>query len=396
MGHGKNRLTSIQVKNAGDGTLRDGGGLTLIRKNGKGRWIWRYQFMGRRRDMGLGSQETVSLADARTERDKWAAVAASGRDPIQAREQERLEAATAANDPTFKDMTSITFEAIRESLKGDGTAGRWRSPIDLYMIPAIGHRQMSAITPIEIRDALAPIWRKKHPTAEKAIQRTGMIFEHAQLSGVDCDPVAVKRAKHMLGAVDHKPQPIEATPWQEIPDLFQKLNSGGSVDECLKWCILNLTRSDACRGARFDEIEGDVWTVPPERVKGRRGRTEPFRVPLSPPALEIVASAAEWGGELLFPSPRAKTLSDQGLTKRLNAIGETGRVHGFRTSFRTWVQDTDACSFEVAETILGHTIGGRVERTYARSDLLERRRHAMNAWADYVTGSASGVVQLRR
>lgn len=74
----------------------------------------------------------------------------------------------------------------------------------------------------------------------------------------------------------------------------------------------------------------------------------------------------------------------------------TGRPHGFRTSFRTWVQDTEATSYEVAETILAHTIDAKVQRAYARSDLLERRRPVMEAWAQHVTGGAGSVVKLVR
>ena len=74
--------------------------------------------------------------------------------------------------------------------------------------------------------------------------------------------------------------------------------------------------------------------------------------------------------------------------------GEHGRPHGFRTSFRSWVQDTDACSFDVAETILAHTIDSKVVRSYARSDLLDRRRPVMQAWADYVTQSGANVVSI--
>lgn len=66
-------------------------------------------------------------------------------------------------------------------------------------------------------------------------------------------------------------------------------------------------------------------------------------------------------------------------------MGEPWRPHGLRTTFRTWVQDTDACSYEVAETILAHSIGAKVERSYARSDLLDRRRPVMDAWARHVT-----------
>jgi hypothetical protein len=58
------------------------------------------------------------------------------------------------------------------------------------------------------------------------------------------------------------------------------------------------------------------------------------------------------------------------------------------------VQDTDACPWDVSETILAHVIGGRVERSYARSDMLDRRRPVMQAWADHVTGTGVTTVQI--
>jgi hypothetical protein len=44
---------------------------------------------------------------------------------------------------------------------------------------------------------------------------------------------------------------------------------------------------------------------------------------------------------------------------------------------------------------IGHQIKGRVERAYARSDLLDRRRIVMDRWAAHVTGVGADVVQLR-
>jgi len=76
-------------------------------------------------------------------------------------------------------------------------------------------------------------------------------------------------------------------------------------------------------------------------------------------------------------------------------MGETGRPHGLRTSIRTWIQDNRTCDRDVAETILGHVVGSEVERTYARSDLLDLRRPVMEAWARFVTGEASAeVIQI--
>ena len=49
---------------------------------------------------------------------------------------------------------------------------------------------------------------------------------------------------------------------------------------------------------------------------------------------------------------------------------------------------------EIAEAALAHTVQG-VEGAYLRSDLLERRRTVMAAWADYLdTGASANVVPL--
>lgn len=393
----KHRLTVVGIKNAADGKLYDGAGLILIKDGSGGKWVYRYSHLGRRRDMGLGPYPTLSLAQARSIRDEWANVLAQGGDPIDERNrrQEEEVAARSKLDPTFKEAVDLTFEARKDGLRGDGKRGRWMSPLTLYVIPKIGNKKVSAISQEDIRRAIAPIWRKKHPTAQKAIQRTRIVFEYARLMGVECDPFTVDAARHLLGVVHHRVEHQRSTPWQDIPELYARLSDEGSSASCIRWAILTLVRSHGCRGARFDEIKGDVWTVPAERVKGSVSTVRDFRVPLSQPALEIARRAAEYSGEFLFPSYRKGHITDQALTKMLRRMGETGTVHGFRTSFRTWVQDTDACGFEVAETVLGHSIGGKVERSYARSDLLDRRRIVMEKWAAFVTKAPAEVVSLR-
>ena len=61
-----NKLTALGVKRAGPGRHGDGNGLYLMVSNsGSRKWVLRVQDNGRRRDIGLGSGSSVSLADAR-------------------------------------------------------------------------------------------------------------------------------------------------------------------------------------------------------------------------------------------------------------------------------------------------------------------------------------------
>ncbi len=80
------------------------------------------------------------------------------------------------------------------------------------------------------------------------------------------------------------------------------------------------------------------------------------------------------------------------LLRRMKVEGVT--VHGFRSTFRDWVAETTNTPREVAEMSLAHKVGSDVERAYARSDLLDRRRALMERWSDYVAGVEGTVVSL--
>jgi integrase len=68
-------------------------------------------------------------------------------------------------------------------------------------------------------------------------------------------------------------------------------------------------------------------------------------------------------------------------------------VHGFRSAFRDWAAEQTAFPARVCELCLAHGNPDKVEAAYQRSDLFEKRRELMAAWAKYCSGS-SNVVQL--
>ena len=394
------KLTVTKIRAAAAGTLlQDGSGLMLKRTATGGRWVFRYQFSGRRRDMGLGSWPGVSLADARAQRTRWRQVLQAYRDPIAERQkllhEERIKAAT---DPTLEELVDLIFASLSEKLR-PSTRAAWREGIRRHILPKLGKRRASTLNQIDLRDVLQPIWRTKTATAQSVLSRLTIVFRNGKLMGFSVDPETCSAARLMLGHVELVNKPHPSTPWRSIPTLYARLDKGFVSHLALRWLILTLVRSESGRGARFDEIEGNIWTVPASRMKATKSSAKAFRVPLTGPALEIVAACRDLAGHspYLFASPRgaaAGFIHTVSIRAALDVLNEPGRPHGFRSSFRSWVQDTDAASWDVAETALAHAIGGQVERTYARSDLLERRRHLMEAWARHVTGGGSNVRQL--
>ena len=76
-------------------------------------------------------------------------------------------------------------------------------------------------------------------------------------------------------------------------------------------------------------------------------------------------------------------------------MGHTGvTVHGFRSTFRDWVADKTDAAPQLAEAALAHAKGDAVEAAYFRSDLLDKRRQLMAAWAAFATGKTNCALAL--
>ncbi|WP_044037530.1 tyrosine-type recombinase/integrase [Octadecabacter arcticus] len=390
----KNRLTSSFIKTAPIGKHCDGGGLWLIKRDdGGAQWVQRVTVHGRRREMGLGGIPSLSLSEARKLSERWRKLAAAGRDPIKEREAE--ERAARREDITLEILTADAFESRKAELKGDGTAGRWLSPLNIHVLPKLGKVPVTDLDQRDIRDTLAPIWHTKADTARKAMNRLSIVLKHAAALGLDVDLQATEKAKALLGKSRHVAKNIPAMDWRDVPAFYASLEEPTLTHLALRLLILTGVRSTPLRNIRLDQIEGDVWTVPAESMKGRKGATNPFRVPLSPEAQRIIELARPHARNgFLFPNTRGGVISDMTLSRMMERRGLEARPHGFRTSLRTWLAEATDAPHEVAEGVLAHIVDGGVVRAYRRTDYLEQRAKLADRWADHLTGGAGQVLQF--
>ena len=82
--------------------------------------------------------------------------------------------------------------------------------------------------------------------------------------------------------------------------------------------------------------------------------------------------------------------------KALRRMGVEVTVHGFRSTFKDWAGECTTVANEVSEMALAHQIESSVEKAYRRTDLFEKRRDLMNAWARFCTNAGDAdVVPLR-
>lgn len=342
--------------------------------------------------MGLGSSARVTLAEARRAAREAQAEVFAGLDPI-------IERARRRRTPTatFSDVTDRAFEARKADLKGDGIAGRWRSPLDVHVVPKIGRMDVSDIDQIVIRDVLAPVWHKTPNAARKALQRIGLVLQFAAAEGQPVDMQAVQKAQALLGKQKANVKHIPSMPWREIPDFYASLtgsNAANTVTLALRFLILTAVRPGEVRGLSLDEVDfdaedGPLWTIPSDRMKAGRAH----RVPLSGEAVSVLTVARKYArrSKIVFSGRKAGVpISNMAMNKMLDRRGLKYRPHGFRSSFRDWAAEEARIRAEVAEACLSHTKHkSAVESAYQRSDFLDERRAVMAAWARYVKGGAS-------
>lgn len=386
--HTLNVLTVKGIAASKAAKLRDGGGLWLVQKGDGRYWIFCYSLAGRRREMGVGPLHSVGLAEARERAAKAREMVRCGIDPIRDKRQAVVEQPMSKTFGEYAD--GFIDSAVNAGRwRGKKTEARWRNMITNHAA-GIRHRPIADIDIDDVTKVLKPLWGIKQESAEKLRECIERVLDAARVERLRMgdNPAAWKgNLEHLL----HKPATVEgeghhaAMPHDQMKDFMISLASVQGVSaRCLEFTILTAARSGSARGALWSEFDfkSNVWTVPAVRMK--TGKTH--RVPLSRAVIALLERMkAQSINEYVFPSVRSgKPLSDMALGKALaTAGGGDYTTHGFRSTLRDWATEVAHVPREIAEAALSHAVGDAVERSYARSDALERRRKLMEEWGVY-------------
>lgn len=402
-----NRLTSVTI-NAKKlpGYYADGNGLYLqVSASGAKSWVLRFSLNKRAREMGLGSLADRSLAEAREQARKYRQKLAEGIDPIVQRKAQRASNLQAAiQRRTFEQCAREYYASHEKGWKNAKHAAQWINTLAAYAFPIFGSKDVSDVSKADILRALEPIWASKTETASRVRQRIRAVLDWAAArdyrTGHDphiWDQITrslpqskdIKKSKHFASC-----------PYTNVHDVLQAIGqsgAGATVKLAIEFIVLTAARSGEVRGARWEEIdfEGKRWIIPAERMKAGREH----RVPLSPRAIEILNAqrvSASDESKLIFASERKKAFSDMTFTMQLRRMGFDFTIHGFRSTFRDWSAEQTAFPREVCEAALAHSTKDATEAAYFRSDLFEKRRQLMDAWATYCATekSAAQIVSI--
>ena len=387
-------LTARKVQTAKAGKYSDGGNLYLIvSPSGSRKWVLRFTWRGRAKEMGLGSATVVSLADAREKAAAARRKLADGLNPIDDRKRDD-------GIPTFGEMADSVRESLSAGFRNEKHKAQWKNTLATYAA-SLRSKPVDTVGTDDILAVLKPIWTEKAETASRLRGRIEKVLDAAKAKGFR----EGENPARWRGHLDHLlPRPSKlsrghhaAMPYEEVAGFVAELRKRESPAAlALEFCILTAARSGEVLGAKWSEIdlEKRVWTVPANRMKAGREH----RVPLSGRTVSILKRLAELNtGEFVFPGQKPKKpLSDMAMEmvlRRMKIEGAT--VHGFRSSFRDWAGNVTNFPREVTETALAHVIGDKAEQAYRRSDALEKRRKLMDAWATYCEpGKTAKVVSL--
>jgi integrase len=394
-------LTDREIRSLvakGDAGLQaDGGNGLYLKVNGPGRASWRFRVKhkGQTYQKDYGPTARYSLAKAREIAHRYNEAVGEGRWHHVA----KLDPAKVLNpsySPEAKPFAAFAKEFVdakageHRNLKAHA---QWQSTIERYCA------QIADKLPAEITygDMLAligqPDLKPKRETLERVLQRVRVILDYA--AKCEGEPqrfnpaVAVRLPKRKP---DEQVKHFAAAPYGDVPGIMAALRDKESMSALvLRFSILTAARSGNVRNCEWSEIDGDVWSIPREKMKGGVA----FRQPLNTEAFEVLKLAKEKAphSSRVFPGPYGGLISDVAINKTLHGICPGVTAHGFRSSFRQWGAEQTQFPVEALELCLAHIQPNKVVKAYQRSDLFEIRKLIMATWNNYIV-SRDNVVEL--
>ena len=381
-------LTDIQVKKLAPRKQRyeryDGkNGLCIrVAPTGLKTWVYRYHFDGVRKRMTLGTPyPNTSLARARELHALAVQDLQSGIDPG---EEQRLARAKRKAAPTFKDLLEEFWE------------------VELGKTPSGKERRR-----LVEKDALGP-WRRRKVediTRRSAVLLLDQVRERAPITANRLQSVLVRMLNFAAerGIIEHSPlvgmkRPRESSRTRVLSDDEIKLFWGALETEntaidiyrvtklALKMILLTGQRPGEVAGMAWSEIDGDLWIIPPGRMKVRN--SQPQRVPLCPIAHEAIEQAKIYsdGSDYVFLSSHkpGRPVSRQALTRAVGrhwaeiGIKEAFTPHDLRRTVRSKLAELGVKDV-VAERVLGHKLQGMMA-VYNQHPYDVEKRQALTLW----------------
>jgi len=378
----------------------------------------------KKRELGLGAYPDVLPGAARDRAREAKDMLRRGIDPIA--ERRALQAtlmASASRGMTFAEAwDKFAAEKIKE-FSTDRYREQWKRTVEIYALPDLGRMAVQDIGLQDVLRVLTPLWDEKTVTAVKLRERLEKVLAYATVRGYRTgdNPARWKGNLDMVLPAPGKVSGAENYPAVALDDVarwWRALQTrDGMSAKALAFQALTAARSGAIRFATWDEIdlENRLWTIQPGRQSSKiAARDSAKRIPLTDAMAALLEGLGRLNGSnFVFWAPRGGALSDASMGKTMRMIhqadlkaggggfadAKTGLQavpHGLRSTFRTWAAERTSFDGDLAEVALFHKVGSKVAQAYNRADQVERRRHMMATWGDFLQGKEPArLVQLQ-
>lgn len=374
-------------------------------------WRFKYRLFGVEGLYAVGKWPDINHAKACELAQEARTSVANGIAPLKTKTA-RLEAQRASQLWTFKKVGEEWLE-FNSGLAAKTLAGH-RGALKNHLYPTLGELPVADIKFSHVRRVLDGL--ATSPTmASYSLRLLRMVLDYA-MNNLDLlkENVAAGR-KSLLKKHKTAHHAALETP-RELSEFLRRLNNfvtyNDPVVSALWLMVLLPVRPAELTTMRWEQVDLDDafewrYTVPktgqahivplPNQAVGllrglkehslwltRKGAGVP--APFGKAIQSDTPTATGW----VFPSSGkfgVPISADTLLVRIRKGLGyERGAVtsHGFRSTFRTLGHEVLKLDPIVLELSLGHRMPGALGATYARAQLLDQRREAMQKWADYV------------
>jgi integrase len=359
----------------------------------------------------LGEPPVMSLSQARDKARKLLADPAALAEDEEAKAQREAAEAREREERLLRSVGERWVNQMRR--EGKRSADEVGRTLQRHVYPEFGGRPIESITRAEAHKIFDDLANAGHvPMGHLVVRNLKTLMSFAVERGLrEFNPLL--RIK-----LSDKPKPrkrvlIKFHPERE-PDPSELLAIWKAADQLedprrtfVKVLILASQRRDEVGRMRRDELDGILWIIPEERHKGKRGH----QVPLPRQALELIEALPKERrvrgrmvpNEYVFAGKGGRPIGDFSAIKadldRLSGVKDWQLQRDARRTAATWMEEAGSFSKDDVHAVLGHSLGDQLAETYMTGPGYRRKKAALQAWADYVTGLVEGtkskVVALR-
>lgn len=385
------RIKSLKPKDTRYRTSDTGGLLLEVMPSGAKIWRYRYQMFGvRQPTLTIGNYPDVSLANARKQRDEWAALVANGISP--------KEAVMANKTAHLNTVKAFGLDWLESQLVGKSRsyATTMTRIFEKDVIPAIGRMPLNEVKPADVLKLCDRIKARGSPKmallTRNVVRR---MYDYAVARQMAETNPATALVARFIATSESRTRVLSGQEIGEVMRVIHQSDIRRNLRLALHLLLITMVRKTELTEATWAEVDlnAGVWDIHEDRMK----KDKPHRVYLSQQAKAMFLELKDLsnGSAYVFPSPHGredKPISKSALNVAIRSLSLDVQhfvLHDFRRTASTHLHEMGHPS-DAIEIALAHKIGG-IKGVYNRAEYVTQRRQIMQAWADFVDAQILGA-----